>query len=153
MTTSGSAGTAGAGAEEWAAAAPGHGAARSYLIVRRAGSVWGVADAVVEGRTGEGGFCIRAGGEALAADEILAVVERLRVLPLGASLARWWPEVAAGLAVHGGRPLVVIDPLRPPRALLRPDRRGESGESPGGRPAEAKAKGKPRKAGKGRSEK
>lgn len=126
---------------------------RSYLLVRRAGSVWGVADAVVEGRTGDGGFRIRAGGEDLAVDEILAVVEGLRIQPPGVALARWWPERAAGLAVHGGRPLVVIDVRRPPRALLHVDPGTEGGEAPGRPPAAGtKAQGKPRRPARGRAE-
>lgn len=125
--------------------APGGAPVRSYLLVRRAGSVWGVADAVVEGRTGEGPFRVRAGGEILSADEILAVVEGLRVVPAGSALARWWPESAAGLAVHGGQPLVVIDRERPPRAL-RTD-----GETPPARPERAKPKGRTKRAEKERT--
>lgn len=116
--------------------------ARSYLLVRRAGSLWGLADAVVEGRNGEGAYRIRAGGEPLSADEILTVVEGLRIVPPGSILARWWPEPLAGLAVHGGQPLVVIDRERPPRALRSVQ------EAPPPRPA--KAKGRTRKAEKGR---
>jgi hypothetical protein len=92
--------------------------ARSYLLVRRAGSVWGVGDAVVDGRATDGGYRISVSGSSLLADEIVAVVERLDVRPLAAALRRFWPEAAAGLAVHAGRPLVVIDPHHPPRALL-----------------------------------
>jgi hypothetical protein len=117
--------------------------ARSYLLVRRGGSLWGVADAMVEGRTEEGAFRILAGSEALRADEILAVVERLRIVPAGATLVRWWPERVAGLAVHCGQPLVVIDRERPPRAL-----RASPGETPAppeatekaGKPATAKTR-------------
>src|ERR687889_73133 len=50
-----------------------------------------------------------AGGGALAADEILGVVADLRVLPAAPALRRFWPEEPAGVAVHAGMPVVVVD--------------------------------------------
>jgi hypothetical protein len=47
-------------------------------------------------------------------------VDDLRVRPLAPALRRYWPEVsagAAGVAVHGEQPLVVVDPQRPPQLL------------------------------------
>jgi hypothetical protein len=89
----------------------------SYLLVRRGGHLWGVAGAVVEGRNGSGGFRVRSGAATLAVDEILEVAAGLRVHPGGSALARWWPEPLAGLSIHRRLPVVVIDPLRPPRFL------------------------------------
>jgi hypothetical protein len=92
--------------------------ARGFLLLRRAGGVWGVASADVEGLAArQGAYRISLGGHALAADEILGVVEDLRVVPPAAVLRRFWPEAPAGLAVHGRLPVVVVDAKHPPAAL------------------------------------
>jgi hypothetical protein len=92
---------------------------RGFLLLRRAGGVWGIANAAVEGLARRGtDFRITAGGTALVADEILGVVEDLAVRPAAPVVRRFWPETAAGMAVHGTLPLVVVDPGRPPRALM-----------------------------------
>jgi hypothetical protein len=92
--------------------------AAGYLLVRRAGGVWGIANEAVSGLARNGrGYRLTVGGEALAADEILGVVTGLRVLPPAPALRRFWPESPAGMAVHGGLPVVVVDPLRVPAAL------------------------------------
>lgn len=93
-----------------------------YLLLRRNGVLWGIDNAVVTGLTRRGeSFRVALGAEtALSADEVLCVVDDLRVQP-AAALLRFWPGVGsglAGLAVHGEQPLVVVDPRRPP-ALLR----------------------------------
>jgi hypothetical protein len=101
--------------------------ARGYLLLRRAGGVWGIASAAVDGLAARGdGYRISVGGGALVADEILGVVEELRVRPAAPVVRRFWSEALAGLAVHGRLPVVVVDPRRPPAALLfeegvRPD--------------------------------
>ncbi len=56
---------------------------------------------------------------------MLGVVEDLRVWPLAPAVCRFWPEPAAGLALHGREPVVVVDPGRPPAAL-----RCEEGDCP-----------------------
>ena len=87
--------------------------APGFLLLRRAGGVWGIANAAVSGLARR-----TVGGEVVvAADEILGVVTGLRVIPAAPALRRFWPETAAGMAVHGGLPLVVVDPLRVPAAL------------------------------------
>ena len=92
--------------------------AAGYLLVRRAGGVWGIANEAVSGLARNGkGYRLTVGGEVLAADEILGVVTGLRVLPPAPALRRFWPESPAGTAVHGGMPVVVVDPLRVPAAL------------------------------------
>jgi hypothetical protein len=92
---------------------------RGFLLLRRAGGVWGIANAAVEGLARRGAdFRVTAGGASLVADEVLGVVEDLAVRPPAPVVRRFWPEAAAGLAVHGGLPLVVVDPDRPPRALI-----------------------------------
>jgi hypothetical protein len=86
--------------------------------MRRAGGVWGIANGSVEGLARDGaGYRIAAGGESLAADEILGVVENLRVWPAAPALRRFWPEEPAGVAVHAGVPVVVVDPRRLPAVL------------------------------------
>lgn len=92
--------------------------ARGFLLLRRAGGVWGIANAAVEGLRARGdGYRVSVAGEALGADEILGVVEHLAVRPATAVLRRFWTEAPAGLAVHERLPVVVVDPRRPPAAL------------------------------------
>jgi hypothetical protein len=93
---------------------------QGYLLLRRGGVLWGIENAAVTGLTRQGAsFCVSLGDAALSADEVLCVVDDLRVQP-AAALRRFWPGVApgvAGLAVHGEQPLVVVDPRRPPEML------------------------------------
>jgi hypothetical protein len=107
-------------------------ASRGFLLLRRNGVLWGIDNAAVAGLTRGGeGFRIDVGGagegpavRSLAADEILCVVDDLRVWPLAPAMRRFWPAGAAGVAgvaVHGEQPLVVVDPQRPPRALWLED--------------------------------
>jgi len=92
--------------------------ARGFLLLRRGGLLWGVANSDVEGLALRGGgFFVALSGSTLVADEILGVVEGLVVRRLAPSLRRFWPVAAAGMAVHGDEPLVVVDPERPPRVL------------------------------------
>jgi hypothetical protein len=100
--------------------------ARGFLLLRRGGGVWGIANEAVDGLSREGAaYRIAVGAEALAADEILGVVEDLRVRPAAPALRRFWPEASAGVAVHAGVPVMVVDPLRPPAALRRAKDEGE----------------------------
>lgn len=96
--------------------------ARGYLLLRRAGGLWGIANSTVEGlAVEEGGYKISAGGEALFADEILGVVADLRVHPPSSVLRRFWSEAwseaITGLAVYGRVPVVMVDPRQPPDIL------------------------------------
>jgi hypothetical protein len=92
--------------------------ARGFLLMRRAGGVWGIANEAVDGLSREGGeYRVAVGAETLAVDEIVGVVETLRVRPAAPALRWFWPEAAAGMAVHGGLPLIVVDPLKVPAAL------------------------------------
>lgn len=91
---------------------------RGFLLLRRGGTFWGVSNGEVEALTRTAGsYRLSVGGRPLGADEVLGVVEDLEVQPVGASARRFWPVAVAGLAVHGERPLVVVDPRQPPRAL------------------------------------
>jgi hypothetical protein len=105
--------------------------ARGYLLLRRGGGLWGIANAAVDGLARHGAdYRITIGGSGgsdLVADEILGVVQELRVWPLAPAVSRFWPEAAAGLALHGREPVVVVDPDRPPAAL-----RSEQGDRPDG---------------------
>ena len=93
-------------------------AGKGYLLMRRDGALWGVANAAVESLTrGDGGFRVGVGAGELCIDEIVGVVAELPVRPMAAALRRFWPEAAGGLAVHAEQPLVVVDPQRPPRSL------------------------------------
>lgn len=92
--------------------------ARGFLLLRRAGGVWGIANSAVEGlaRDDEGYRVAIAHGE-IAADSILGVVEDLVVWPVAPVLRRFWPESPAGVAVHGRLPVVVVDPRHLPEVL------------------------------------
>lgn len=91
-----------------------------FLLLRRGGGLWGLANAEVQGiARRDGGFRVATSGGELAADEVLGVAD-LEVRPLTPLLGRFWPEAAAGLAVVGREPLVVLDPRHPPRALQAP---------------------------------
>jgi len=136
VTTAVRSGDAGAAGADWhavpiASAAPREG----YLVIEREGRLWGVAGTSVRRLTrsgeaashgaggaqpGQGGSLrLTVAGGDLTAHRVLAMVPDLEVTPTPGSLLRFWPEAADGLAVYEGRPLVVIDPQRPPSVLLR----------------------------------
>lgn len=90
-----------------------------YLVVRRGGATWAVANQEVLGLVRRGAaFEVRVAAGALTADEVLGVTTSLRLHPAGGVLRRFWPEAARGLAIHAKLPLVLIDALAPPRSLL-----------------------------------
>jgi hypothetical protein len=110
--------------------------ARGFLLLRRGGGVWGIASSAVDGLARQGtdyrvaiADSDGSTGDCLVADEILGVVEDLRVWPLAPVVRRFWPERAAGLAVHGEQPVVVVDPAWPP-AVLRVEREEAEGDRP-----------------------
>jgi hypothetical protein len=104
---------------------------RGFLLVRRGGSLWGIANVAVAGleRRDDGAYRVaardlREGGDGgasrlLVADEVLGVVPELPVWPSPVT-GRFWPEPFRGLSVHGELPVVVVEPGSPPR-ILRPD--------------------------------
>lgn len=113
-------------------------ASRGYLLLRRAGVLWGIDNAAVVGLARSGGtFRIALGTAAtIAADEILCVVDHLKVQPVAAVLRRFWPGTSAGVtgvAVHGEQPLLVVDARRPPQVLSVEDSAKESEDDDGER--------------------
>lgn len=107
--------------------------ARGFLLLRRGGGLWGIASSAVDGLARRGAdyrIAIDGGsGITLVADEILGVVEDLRVWPLAPMVSRFWPQPAVGLAVHGREPVVVVDPACPPAALrIDPEKAGAEGD-------------------------
>ena len=106
-------------------------AASAHLVIERDGQLWAVPGAAVTRLArGDGRVTVRlaegfgaggsTGGEAggeLVADRLLALAGALAVVPAPAALGRFWDEPAVGLALFARRPVVVIDPARPPRAL------------------------------------
>jgi hypothetical protein len=114
---------------------PGAASGPGFLLMRRAGSLWGIANAAVTGleRRADGAYGIATGERQaepvlLVADEVVGVVAELRLWP-SPLIRRFWPEPFRGLSVHGALPLVVVDPGSPPRAL-RPEGE-EVGETEG----------------------
>lgn len=90
-----------------------------FLVLRRGGASWAVARPAVQGVARRGaGFEVQVAAGALGADEVVGVAADLRFLPAGGVLRRFWPEAALGLAIHDALPVVLIDPLAPPRSLL-----------------------------------
>jgi hypothetical protein len=107
-----------------------------FLLVRRGGSLWGIANAAVAGleRRDDGAYRVAARDlekdgalRLLVADEVLGVVPDLPVWP-SPLIRRFWPEPFRGLSVHGKLPVVVVEPGAPPR-ILRPE--GLEGEDVG----------------------
>jgi hypothetical protein len=91
---------------------------RGFLLVRRDGVLWAVSNGAVEKLSRRGAsFLLAVGGAELGVDEVVGVVPELAVWPVASALLRFWPDVAGGLAVHAEAPLLIVDPLRPPRAL------------------------------------
>lgn len=89
-----------------------------YLLLRRGGGVWALPDTAVRGVRGcAAGVAIAAGAGELLADEVLGLARGLAVRRPGSLIARLWPERCAGIAVHAGVPVVVVDPEAPPPAL------------------------------------
>jgi hypothetical protein len=95
----------------------------------------GIDNAAVAGLTRHSErYSIRIGGQenrALMADDILCVVDSLRIRPLAPMVRRFWPGVAdgvTGMAVHGEQPLLVVDPRQPPRLLWIEEGEGSDGE-------------------------
>jgi hypothetical protein len=105
---------------------PGTGGDRAFLLLRRGGATWAVAQPEVRSLRRRGGaFEIAVAGGVLTADEVLEVATELRLLPAGAVLRRFWPEASRGLGVRGLLPLVLIDPSSPPSSLLARQGEGE----------------------------
>jgi len=104
---------------------------RGYLLLRRGGVLWGIDNTAVAGLSRRGAaYDISLSGTTLSADEILCVVDGLRVQPTSAALRRFWPVSAgvAGLAVHGEQPLVIVNPRQPPELLWLQEGDGTDGE-------------------------
>lgn len=95
----------------------------SYLLLVREGGIWGVSNETVLGvGRQENEYHIQilcqAGSRQIVADEVLGVVDSLKVWPPAGVLLRFWSGSPRGLAVHGGSPLLVVDPDRPPSTLM-----------------------------------
>jgi hypothetical protein len=89
----------------------------------REGGVWGVSNEAVLGiGRQEHEYHVQilsqSGAAQLVADEVLGVVEDLKVWPAAAVLRRFWAGSSRGLAVHSGAPILVVDPDRPPSTLM-----------------------------------
>lgn len=91
---------------------------QGYLLLRRGGGLFGVANADVVGLSRRGALYrieIRRGR--LLADEVVGVVEDLDVRPMTPIARLYWAEPVSGWAVHAGAPVVVVDSARLPHAL------------------------------------
>lgn len=106
----------------------------SYLLLLRSGGVWGVTNEAVLGvgrQRSEYHIQIlsQSGSAHLVADEVLGIVDGLEVWPPAKVLRRFWSETSGGMAVHGGAPILVVDPDRPPRTLMFVEALSEEGLS------------------------
>jgi hypothetical protein len=108
--------------------------AGGFVVLERHDGLWGVAGTAVRRLSGGGGreLTVELESGAIAADRVLAVVPGMAVVPAPRALARFWPESAHGLAVYGERPVLVIDPSRPPSMLLAAAAAGDLDEEEGG---------------------
>ena len=102
----------------------------SYLLLRRQGGLWGVANEAVLGvgrqdREYHVQILSQTGAAQLLADEVVGVVDDLKVWPAPGVLRRFWRGRSRGMAVHGGSPILVVDPDRPPSTLLLEEDPGE----------------------------
>lgn len=109
-------------------------AGRDVLLLLRDGGVWGVDNArVLQVKQDERGFRVQIDaaeeGRVLTADEVLGVVRDLPVFTGKSPVRRYWAQPFVGLAVHGGTPLVVVDPDQPPSSLLMTE--GETSDGDG----------------------
>lgn len=80
------------------------------LVVRRGGTLWGVpAAAVAAVERGPLGVAVRlAGGGELGGEAVVGLTGALPVRGLVAAVRRRLPAPAAGLAVWGSEPMVVV---------------------------------------------
>ena len=96
----------------------------SYLLFHQGGGLWGI-DCGQVARIRPGGKALRvelvpkagsvaAGSVALAADRVEGVVAGLAVRPMSPALRAYWPEAGSGVALYGGRPVILLDPLHLP---------------------------------------
>ena len=92
----------------------------SWLVVRRLGCLWAVPGGALHISRADEGLSIRFGGTTLVADEVLELLQRMRISPVGRTLAGLLPPGCTGLAVCARGPMVVVDPSAPPEALCAP---------------------------------
>ncbi|HPC83285.1 MAG TPA: hypothetical protein P5234_07880 [Thermoanaerobaculaceae bacterium] len=88
------------------------------LVFEHGGTSWGVARAEVRGfGAAGGGVAVTLRHGRVRADRVVGMLPAPVVARPGRVLRRFWPVHARGLAVVGGRVVVVIDPLAPPPGL------------------------------------
>jgi len=83
----------------------------SWVVIRRAGALWGVRASSVAAVEGGGErLCVRlaAGGE-LEVEAIVGLADRLEVRRAPSAARRLLPDGVAGLALHRGEPLLILD--------------------------------------------
>jgi hypothetical protein len=118
---------------------------RGYLLLRRGGGIWGIANSQVTslvrqgrhglaGRDADAAYRVGTAAEPLAADEILGVAAELEVRQPARAVAGWWPAGTDGCAVWSGLPVVLVDPRCPPHALRLDGEAGDPSGRPGGEP-------------------
>ena len=95
------------------------------LLVRRDKTPFGVAARLIESLEQRGDrVLVRLSSGVLSAEEVLGLVPMEQPVPPGRVLRCFWPESCLGLTVVDGLPVVVIDPDRPPRALVTKEEEG-----------------------------
>jgi hypothetical protein len=83
----------------------------SWVVVRRAGALWGLRASSVAGVEGGGGrlrIRLAAGGE-LEAEAVVGLADRLEVRRTPSAARRLLPDGVGGLALHRGQPLLILD--------------------------------------------
>ena len=89
-----------------------------YLVLRRAGALWAIDGALVRGVERHGGTTsVATAAGALLADAVIGLVPSLEVRRPAAGVGSYLAPGVAGLTVHEGACVAIIDPARPPAAL------------------------------------
>lgn len=113
------------------------GGARNLLLLRHRDLTWGVENErvqQVDRERSDGLFRVvlwdstrSAAGTRLAVEEVRGVATEVAVTWAVRVLSRFWSEPVRGLAVHGGSPVVVLDPDEPPGPLTDREMTSEGG--------------------------
>ena len=93
--------------------------ARSWLLLRHGGCLWGIAGEQVQSIDhSHGQYRLQVGTHQLEVDEVVSFAALHQIRPLGSVLSAVAPAGCDGLAICDQGPVVVIDAESPPAVLL-----------------------------------
>lgn len=92
---------------------------QAYLLWRALGATWAVPSSaevhILKGEKPE----VHVGDRVLPADEVLGLVQELKIRKPGRVVRSFWPYPCLGLAVMEQQPLVVLPPSTLPQVLFQ----------------------------------